>query len=695
MRRYGSATTYHRLGRQSYSQNNGGGGGGATTNIFPSGICCGCTCGWFIGTIFVLGMVVGLVVVAMTSSMQLGIDSMANTETLLKLQPSDVAAALTDTASKLAAESAASLSNLLANDASMALSQQVAEALMGGSGSGSGSGSGGNGGSNINTSQNDASVIATRSPEPKSVPTTPSPSAMPSLPPSPIPTSIPTVAPTDSVPVPDSSTAAAAAAANSDATSVAATMPQQLQLPREYPQNDGNDIGFLSALPLDYFHDLQQRIDDDDNIERCKRYHFTYPTSSIEAMNNNTRILPSNSDQQPTLRRRIFYGALMASEPWELYEIVGAETYGIFEAMVFVESNRTQDFYPRNFTHLHHADILSQIYGVPAEKIQIRSFIDENPSLRDLDREQHQRAEILNGWKELGMQPTDIAYLADADETFTRDFFRAVQVCDNIPTLDYHKHYCKYDRNGIRASTMVFETSPECVTNGRSWFHPDMFIGACIEQIGNETSNPRAPRLGQSFLRAKGYGYGGWDKVENITDNRYPLYSAADFRRIGGGKTYHVDGTLVRNKEYGSYTGYHFHNFFVKPDAIRFKYLTYGHPDRRAFEKTLEELHEDIALMVRCVKHIPDPPKEHLKRVMGGYESVPRFKPIYFHDPLYRRQRHNFIRDMVIADERDMLLKRNNTKKKQQRRQLRSITARQLSMARSRPKATRSSLFPS
>jgi hypothetical protein len=85
-----------------------------------------------------------------------------------------------------------------------------------------------------------------------------------------------------------------------------------------------------------------------------------------------------------------------------------------------------------------------------------------------MDREQMQRAEILKGWKDLGrMQKEDIGLLTDADEIFTLDFLRGVQVCDGIDGLDNNKRHCK-PPNGLRASTPVFETSPECEMDGCS-----------------------------------------------------------------------------------------------------------------------------------------------------------------------------------------------------------------------------------
>jgi hypothetical protein len=73
-----------------------------------------------------------------------------------------------------------------------------------------------------------------------------------------------------------------------------------------------------------------------------------------------------------------------------------------------------------------------------------------------------------------------------------------------------------------------------------------------------------------------------------------------------------------------------------------------------AYTKQLEELHPDLALLVRCVKNESDPAEVAYKRVIGGFRALLPFKPIYFHDSLYRHQRHDFVRSMVITDEKEM-----------------------------------------
>jgi hypothetical protein len=243
----------------------------------------------------------------------------------------------------------------------------------------------------------------------------------------------------------------------------------------------------------------------------------------------------------------------------------------------------------------------------------------------------------------------------DADETFTRDMLRAMQTCDS-PQLDYEEHSCHPQKMGIRAKTRIFETSPECATATRAWFHPSAFVGHCIEEVGNEAIHPKAPRVSEGhFMRAEGFGNNGWGGLANVTDGKYPLYSGGDYRRVGASHT-----SWAKSKEHAQFTGFHFHNFFTHPDALRFKYRTYGHQDRNAYSKTLEQLHpHDLGLMVNCVQDRNDSNSSKYKREAGGFETLQSFRPIYFEDADYRARRHASIRDMVIADNREFEAKRD------------------------------------
>ena len=394
----------------------------------------------------------------------------------------------------------------------------------------------------------------------------------------------------------------------------------------------GVDKGFLSSLPKTFFREIQTKIDSGDPDQRCQRYGFSYNVTH-----------PKN--------RRIFYGALIANEPWELLEIVAAETYGIFAGMVFAESNRTQGNYPRSFNHVGQPNRQAEFQELFGTKhVLVKSYVDEDVSrLDELDREHKQRQMVLEGWKELGMQPDDIGYLADVDETFTRDLLRAAQTCDT-PLLDYEHHHCK-PLAGLRGLTEVFETSPECIADGRYWYHPSMVIGHCVELIGDESKNPLAMRENAySSFRHPDEDY----MTKELADKRYPLYNGGDFRTVGG-QTVEI-GRRHWDAFYG-HSAYHFHNFFTRPEAIRFKYLTYGHPVKNATILALEDLHEDLAMVVGCVRDKRHPKSTYSPKPLVDDDK--KFRPIYFHDEAYRRKRHDAIRDMVLNDEaeRDERLK--------------------------------------
>jgi len=444
--------------------------------------------------------------------------------------------------------------------------------------------------------------------------------------------------------------------------------------------DDGFPQGILSEKSqAHFFQPFRDKIDAMDLEDRCRRFQFT------------KKAPPHYSNT--TTPRRIFYGSLIANEPWEVLEIVATEMRDIFTGMVFVESNRTQNFYARNVSRTHnprHLARLQEMFGV--DQLQIRPYVNEDATVVNLLREHAQRQEILRGWKELGMLPDDVGYIADVDETFSRDFLRAIQYCPYVEALDYESHHCWNIKTKMIGSTRVFETSPECVTQGRSWFHPDLILGACIEEIGNPDHNIVAPRDG--FRRQEGYGrdcdsnphkwedvYGKLPKHDNAITNdngnaihknlKHPLWSAGDFRAQCGGRMYEhqVDRNPLHknNKTHSKFTAFHLHNFFVDFQATRHKYRTYGHPRKTAMTDRLEVVAEDLKLMVRCVLDQTDGTNErsktlaedvetqHRVRIRGGLNATLAPWPIYFQDATYRRRKHLAIKRAVLQDEHDRL----------------------------------------
>jgi hypothetical protein len=397
-----------------------------------------------------------------------------------------------------------------------------------------------------------------------------------------------------------------------------------------YEKDDsGIHVGIVSQQPASFFDALRAAIDEDDPHARCSRYKGYY---------NETH--PAS--------RRIFMGSNIATEPWEVFEIVGTETYGLYSGIVFVESNRTQNFSPRRVRRLKHGPIMAQIFGVPESAVQIRNYVNEDDASRDLIRENQQRFDIMNGWLELGMTRDDIGIVADIDETFSRDMLLAMQTCHGIPALDYDMHHCHYKHVRLTATTQVYEGSPECTSN-RDWIRPSAMIGHCIEGIADPDLHPPTPREPGTHTQARGYGGACWyGTVDQITDHRYPSWGPADLRD-GCAPQFFLDNQSPNWSNYTHYISFHAHNFFAEFNTTRFKYETYAHAVDNVGYKKIHELQEDLTMMYRCVtgnevqsNYVHDP---------GGFASLKPFQPIYFYDDDYRQRRHEHVRQLSLADD--------------------------------------------
>ncbi|EJK75041.1 hypothetical protein THAOC_03248, partial [Thalassiosira oceanica] len=202
--------------------------------------------------------------------------------------------------------------------------------------------------------------------------------------------------------------------------------------------------------------------------ERCGRYGLPY-TGRVE-------------------RRRIFYGSLIADDSWHAVLFTALEGYGVYHSAAFVESNRTQMKFPRKLRFPEGSNNLrllqSGIFG-PSTNVTVDYYVNERGWPHQLGREDHQRGLIIQRWKKMGMQVNDIGMIADVDETPSRDFLRAVQVCDIEEFKQDGPKPCALPK--ITASAQVFEGAPDCLTK-RRWAHPDFVIGACIEGIRNSTA---------------------------------------------------------------------------------------------------------------------------------------------------------------------------------------------------------------
>lgn len=181
------------------------------------------------------------------------------------------------------------------------------------------------------------------------------------------------------------------------------------------------------------------------------------------------------------------------------------------------------------------------------------------------------------------------------------------------------------------------------------WFHPAVYSGHCLEGIGDLIHKP-PPREGRG-TRALGWNRETWNKTKPYT----PSSNGGDFRLYGGVRNIHVRMAEHLNKweskrQYSTHSAFHFHNWFPDGKNVRFKYRTYGHPYKNAYDIPLEDIHEDLDFMVRCAWNKPDPKASKYKRVRGGFENLDPFMPIYFRDAEYRRRRHKLLHEIIVYD---------------------------------------------
>ena len=416
-----------------------------------------------------------------------------------------------------------------------------------------------------------------------------------------------------------------------------------VQSMRESLHSFPGQSNMTSSLPIpasrvyvvDPVFQKQYNIIDNANIEeRCTKYRFKY----------------NQTEDFRTSGRRIFFGAMVADEEYDLMRIHAAEVYGLYDVVALIESDQT-------FTHSNRTlrwtegtpgyDLVtSGIFG-PHTRVYVDLFQRRTRRIYAMEREDIQRQKILKRWKMAGMQPSDVAIMADIDETMTREFLQVAKHCD-IPSFR-PKQNCQRPR--IHARTLIFEGSPECVVAQRFWYHPDFMIGECIESIGDPRGRPTPKR---KYEGVRGERVSGWgmksptDYPEDVIKNgSYPLANGADMRIGAANYARHQAGHIV--------TGYHFHNFFASMVDLRHKYLTYGHPVLRAKTATLSEIHSgDVDLMVRCARDLPN--SAHLesegKWNEAGLDEYNGLRPIFFYNETYRRERHMKLKRMIADDER-------------------------------------------
>ena len=355
-------------------------------------------------------------------------------------------------------------------------------------------------------------------------------------------------------------------------------------------------------------------------------------------------------------RRRLFMGALIATDSLEVLKAVGTEAHNIYHTVSYIESHVAPSWLvPRKWRYLDNgnksASSVHQLYQFFGDQTRVSvDFYVTNRTDKPSDTVLHeylQKEGIIDRWMMNGMTSSDIAIIQDADETFTRDFLRAMQICD-IPAFRLGEQDCRASK--VIASATVFESSSECRTKGRRWHHPDAILGECVKGFGNSTLHPLTQRNWQPKgfnvthgKRDRGYGADSYAKYREMYpgNNVFPLWTAEDIRT-------HSPGSYISHIN-GIPTGYHFHNFFETAAEIRTKYATYTHGEKRVMQGNGEPVwnfHEDVDLAVRCAKKMNRPD-------VDSFMSIKKEeRPIYYLNEASRNRRHE-VWQSIISEEED------------------------------------------
>ena len=388
-------------------------------------------------------------------------------------------------------------------------------------------------------------------------------------------------------------------------------------------------------------------IDPEIETARCQKYGFEY--------------------KGRTKRRRIFFGSLLADDSWHTIATNAIEGYGLYHTVAFAESdvttsdrgefmqNRTLRFAEGSFDL---SVMQSGIFG-PSTQVYVDQYIDDPKKRTDeygrihYQQEHIQRDISLDRFRESGMTNEDVVIFADIDESFSRDFLVASQICE-IPQFEPGQN-CHKPK--IVAKTLIFESAPDCISADRLWYHPDMMIGECVDEIGDSSIHTPGKRL---FLdrgsRLEGYGRKPNDYANMPNTTMYPLWRPIDFRNTGG-----ADG--LTSDHHNHPIGFHFHNFFSSMKVMRHKYFTYGHANKDAFTMRLDETHNDLKMTLNCIRGIYDVKDPKQRPLEGGFDAIQGATPIAFQDAIYRKKRFMELGVMISEDERIVEQRRKDEKK--------------------------------
>ena len=154
--------------------------------------------------------------------------------------------------------------------------------------------------------------------------------------------------------------------------------------------------------------------------------------------------------------------------------------------------------------------------------------------------------------------------------------------------------------------------------------------------------------------RHKTYGLDNMNEYPEAVkkSGRYPLFTAADIRRVQGAQHPYSSNHLRGDKpnEAGG-VAYHLHNWFDDLKVLRNKYVTYAHGTLITEGKPLSLITEDLDIMVRCIRGIGNEGIESFQQYYEEGRKVKGPRPIFFLNATYLEERHKLVKVMVRRDE--------------------------------------------
>ena len=83
---------------------------------------------------------------------------------------------------------------------------------------------------------------------------------------------------------------------------------------------------------------------------------------------------------------------------------------------------------------------------------------------------------------------------------------------------------------------------------------------------------------------------------------------------------------------------------------MRLKYTT----EEELYDKSMDDLGEDMRVTYRCIKEIDDEKNAVTKREPGGFKVLKPVTPIYFADEKYRDAAHERAKKKILDDEKNV-----------------------------------------